>query len=117
MKQIYKGLHFFCLGLSLGGLTAYHLSLTDNKMFTGVILMAPALKNTIGGFLVGMTKTLAKLLPQKAKLTKPIYGKAAKNPLISEDVQKDKWAFSDRISLSTVNILVSTMDKSPSTFS
>jgi hypothetical protein len=56
--------------------------------------MAPALKNQVGGFLVGLTKTLASILPKKTKLMKPIYGKASSNPQITDDVKKDKWAFS-----------------------
>lgn len=56
--------------------------------------MAPALKNQVGGFLVGFTKTLASILPKKTKLMKPIYGKASSNPQITDDVKKDKWAFS-----------------------
>jgi hypothetical protein len=30
-------------------------------------MMAPAIKNNIGGFLLGVTKTLATLLPKKSK--------------------------------------------------
>ena len=47
----------------MGGLTAYHLSLADQKMFDGVILMAPALMNNVGGVLVSLTKVIGKLLP------------------------------------------------------
>ena len=50
------------------------------------------------------------------RLTKPIYGKASKNPVITEFIKKDKYAFSDRMSLSTIEMLVRTMDKSPDTF-
>ena len=78
----------------MGGLTAYHLSLADQKMFTGVILMAPALMNNVGGVLVSLTKVFGKLLPEKTRLTKPIYGKASKNPVITEFVKNDKYAFS-----------------------
>ena len=78
----------------MGGLTAYHLSLADQKMFTGVILMAPALMNNVGGVLVSLTKVFGKLLPEKMRLTKPIYGKASKNPAITEFVKNDKYAFS-----------------------
>ena len=42
--------------------------------------MAPALKNSVGGFLVGLTNMLSKILPKGMRLIKPIYGKAAKNP-------------------------------------
>ena len=79
----YKGLPKFALGLSMGGMTSYHLSLESSKLFDGVVLMAPALKNSVGGFLVGLATGLAKILPQKSRLTKPVYGMAAKNPTIT----------------------------------
>lgn len=56
--------------------------------------MAPAIKNNIGGFLVGVTKTLASILPKMAKLMKPIYGKAARNPKVTEDIKNDQYSFS-----------------------
>jgi hypothetical protein len=45
--------------------------------------MAPALKNSVNGFLVGVTKVLHKFLPDKAKLSKPVYGQGSKNPFIT----------------------------------
>jgi acylglycerol lipase len=54
----YEKLPKFALGLSMGGMTAYHLTLEDPNLFDGVILMAPALKNIVGGFLLGTTATL-----------------------------------------------------------
>ncbi len=73
----------FALGLSMGGMTAYKLTLKDPKLFDGTILMAPALKNNIGGGLVLATKILGTILPDKMKLSKPIYGRASKNPAIT----------------------------------
>jgi hypothetical protein len=49
--------------------------------------MAPAIKNMVGGFLVGVTKTLATILPKSMKLMKPIYGRAARNPTITEFIK------------------------------
>lgn len=71
----------------MGGMTTYHLTLRYRYLFEGAIMMAPAIKNNIGGFLVGFTKTLASILPKKMKLLKPIYGKAARNPKVTEDVK------------------------------
>lgn len=45
--------------------------------------MAPALKNSVGGGLVIVAKVLGKILPNKTKLGKPIYGRASKNPAIT----------------------------------
>lgn len=64
--------------------------------------MAPALKNQINGFLVGVTKCLHKILPDKAKLMKPKYGIGSRNPKITEDVKNDPYAFAERASLSTI---------------
>ena len=49
--------------------------------------MAPAIKNMVGGLLVGLTKTLATILPKSMKLMKPIYGKGARNPAITEFIK------------------------------
>ena len=79
-------------------------------------MMAPALKNQIGDFVVGLTSVLKKVLPENMRLTKPIYGMASKNPKITEDVKVDPYVFKDRTHLSTAHMLVETMDKSPATF-
>jgi len=67
----------------MGGMTTYYLTLKYRYLFEGAIMMAPAIKNNIGGFLVGFTKTLASILPKKMKLLKPIYGKATRNPKVT----------------------------------
>lgn len=41
---------------------------------------------------------------------------ASKNPQITEDVKKDPHSFKERTHLSTVHMLVDTMDRSPDTF-
>jgi hypothetical protein len=71
----------------MGGMTTYYLTLKYKYLFEGAIMMAPAIKNNIGGFLLGFAKTLASILPKKMKLMKPIYGKAARNPKVTEDVK------------------------------
>jgi alpha-beta hydrolase superfamily lysophospholipase len=85
---------FFCLGLSMGGMTTYYLTLKYRYLFEGAIMMAPAIKNNVSGFLVGVTNTLAKLLPKNMKLIKPIYGKASRNPRITDDIKNDEYSFS-----------------------
>ncbi len=76
-------------------------------------MMAPALKNQVNGFVVGLSSVLKKLLPEDMRLTKPIYGMASKNPQITVDVKADNLAFKERTHLSTAHMLVNTMDKSP----
>lgn len=63
MRHMYPELKFFCLGLSMGGLASYYLTLTHRHLFEGAILMAPALKNQIGSFLVSVSGMLRSLLP------------------------------------------------------
>jgi alpha-beta hydrolase superfamily lysophospholipase len=79
----YPKLPFFCLGLSMGGMTTYYLTLKYKYLFEGAIMMAPAIKNNIGGFLVTMVKAIGSILPGGMKLMKPIYGKASRNPKIT----------------------------------
>ena len=79
-------------------------------------MMAPAIKNNVSGFLVGVTNTLASILGKKTKLMKPIYGRASRNPKITEDIKNDPYSFSERARLSTLQMLVSTMDKTSDTF-
>lgn len=100
----------------MGGMSTYYLTLRYPKLFRGAILMAPALKNQVGDFVVGLASVLKKVLPENTKLTKPIYGMASRNPQITEDVKTDPLVFKDRACLSTAHMLVDTMDKSPSTF-
>ena len=113
VKKIYPLLPFFCLGLSMGGMSTYYLTLRYPKLFKGAIMMAPALKNQVGDFVVGLASVLKKVLPENTKLTKPIYGMASRNPQITEDVKADPLVFKDRACLSTAHMLVDTMDKSP----
>ena len=99
---MYEGLPRFVLGLSMGGMSSYHLTLADPHLFDGAVMMAPALMNSVGGCVVSLTKFLGKMLPDHMRLTKPIYGKASKNPAITDFVKKDKYVFADRMSLSTL---------------
>lgn len=45
IKNLYPNLPLYLLGLSMGGLTSYHLSLKYSKLFSGAILMAPAFRS------------------------------------------------------------------------
>ena len=60
---MYPDIPKFCLGLSMGGLASYYVSAIHPEWFKGAILMAPALKNQVGGFLVGVSRFLHKILP------------------------------------------------------
>jgi acylglycerol lipase len=116
IKKEYPNLPLFAMGLSMGGMTTYFLALRNKTMFKGVILMAPALKNIVGGALVNLVCGIANLLPKSMKLISPTRGMATRNPTITEDIIKDKFSFCDRASLQTVKTIVHTMDVAPETF-
>lgn len=78
--------------------------------------MAPALKNQIGSFLVSMSGMLRSLLPEHTKLTGPVYGKASRNPAITDFVKEDPHSYKGRVNLATGAFLTQTMDRSPETF-
>jgi hypothetical protein len=47
----------------MGGMASYYLTLTHRNWFQGAILMAPALKNQVGGFLIKMSHCFKSILP------------------------------------------------------
>ena len=100
----------------MGGLATYYITSMHTDWFKGAIMMAPALKNQVGGFLVGVSKFLHKVLPDKTKLTNPIYGRASKNPAITDFVKQDPHVYKGRVNLSTTTFLTKTMDESPNSF-
>lgn len=115
--KIYPNLPIFAMGLSMGGMTCYYLSLRNPSLFKGVIMMAPAIKNVMGGALIGLVTGIARFLPKSTRLIKPPRGQCAKNPQITEDIEKDKLSFSDRASLKSLETMLDTMDVAPLTFS
>jgi len=106
----------FAMGLSMGGMTSYFLALRNKNLFQGVIMMAPALKNIVGGTLVNLVCGIANLLPKSMKLITPPRGTATRNPRITEDMIKDKHAYGDRACLQTLKTIIHTMDVAPETF-
>lgn len=67
----------------MGGMTLYHLTLIYPHLLDGVVLMAPALMHSFSSGLASVAKFAGKILPDKMKLFKPIYGQASKNPQIT----------------------------------
>lgn len=114
--KMYPELPKFVLGISMGGLTAYHLSLRHPDFFKGAILMAPALKNNVNNFLVGLSAFMKKILPQDTRLIKPLKGNSNSSLSIVEELSNDPYVYKGRCSLSTISFLTKTMDMSPSTF-
>lgn len=117
MKAIYPNLPAFALGLSMGGMTSYYLTLRHKELFKGAILMAPAIKNMIDGMLVTVVSGMSSLFGNKFKLpVSPPRGQATRNPRITEDVYSDPYAYTDKPCLKTINMLTSTMQATPKTF-
>ena len=110
VKAMYPGLPAFALGLSMGGMTSYYLTLRYKDLFKGAILMAPAIKNIIDGMLVTVVSGMSSLFGNKFKLpVVPPRGQATRNPKITEDVYSDPYAYTDKPCLKTIKMLTSTM--------
>jgi acylglycerol lipase len=43
LKKLYPTLPFFSMGLSMGGMATYYLTLQNPKLFAGAVMMAPAI--------------------------------------------------------------------------
>lgn len=78
--------------------------------------MAPAMMHSLSSGLVSMARVIGKIIPDKMGLFKPVYGRATRNPQITDDVKKDLYAFSDRLVHSTMQMLVNVMENTPETF-
>lgn len=84
----------YALGLSMGGMTVYHLSYRYPDLFNGVILMAPALKHNLPGIVAPLTSFISKILPKSTRLLRPFPERSNKNPTVVEYRKNDKKCFS-----------------------
>ena len=116
IKPYYKDLPLFCLGQSMGGLTAYRLSLQQPNLYQGVIMMAPALKKNISKFVVGLIRTLKFLLPEHMKMTNFPLDRSCRNRVMVQKKQEDSYYYKQRFSLATVNSLLSAMSSNRETY-
>lgn len=87
----------------MGGMTAYYLTLADSKLFKGAILMAPALINGVGSFLVGLTKVVGFICP-KSLIVPRFYigGMGERNPEVTNCNRNDPYILKHRASISTL---------------
>lgn len=85
MKDLYPKVPLFCLGLSMGGLTCYHISLTHRHLFEGSILMAPAFKNLAPKWKVEIFKVIESILPKKSRVIPQSKTVGSKNPAIAAE--------------------------------
>lgn len=100
----------------MGGLTTYRLSYFNPNLFDGVIMMAPALKGDYSMFVVAASSFLRFILPEKTKLTPPLYNNCNRNPAIAKFIEKDPYAYKGRASLATMNFLLKEMSRCSATF-
>jgi alpha-beta hydrolase superfamily lysophospholipase len=98
------------MGQSMGGMTSYFLALRNKSLFQGVILMAPSLRNILGGVLVSFMCSITSILPKSMKLFSQPCGMVTKNPKVAEDIINDKLMYSGRMYLQTAQTIVHTMD-------
>lgn len=102
----------------MGGMTSYYLSLRYKDLFKGVVLMAPAIKNIVNGYMITFVTGLASLFHKKFKVpVKPRRGQATRNPAITEDMLNDPHTYTDSPCIKTIEMLIGTMKVTPSTFS
>jgi predicted alpha/beta superfamily hydrolase len=71
------------MGLSMGGMTLYHLALRNPKLFDSVILMAPALMHNLPSFVPFVTKFISSILPNSTRLLPPFADRSNKNPNVT----------------------------------
>ena len=96
MKDLYLGMPLFCLGLSMGALTGYLLSLSHRELFAGSIMMAPALRNLAPGWRKTAIKIFRMILPQKIRFAPQARSLGNKNPGISVERKDDIYITDDR---------------------
>jgi acylglycerol lipase len=111
VKKIYPETPLFVSGLSLGGLTAYHMSLRHPELFKGAVLLAPALMPSIQHsnkiqMLISFLQILGFLLPNNMKLAKVEPDKITRHPAAIQDLCNDPLFQQDRVKLRTILTLL-----------
>lgn len=104
------------MGLSMGGLTTYYLTLTHAHLFSGAILLAPAIKNMASFLEVQGVNLLKAILPEQARMVEPSEGIGSRNPKISEKRFKDPLVNNRKHCVKSVHFLFSAMDRCRETF-
>jgi acylglycerol lipase len=104
VKGLYPTLPFFSMGLSMGGMATYYLTLNYPNLFTGAVMMSPAISLE------------AEQLLQTAQDVKNKIPIANRNPQVISDVAADMLVVQG-FSPATGNMLFQVMKDSPGTFS
>jgi acylglycerol lipase len=121
MRNIYPGVPLFVGGQSLGGLTAYHMSLRHPEWFKGAVLLTPAIvpaiqhSNKIQA-LVNILQIAAFLLPNDARVIKVEVENTCRNPAAIQDLKADPLYQKRRLKLKTILTILSAQESTPLTF-
>jgi acylglycerol lipase len=106
----------FCLGMSLGGLSTYFLTLTHAHLFEGAILMAPALRTSSSKVIMQLTRFLYYFLPEWFVVAQPGVGYSNRNLNVVEEKVLDNLYYLGGHKISTVNFLFNSAERSQLTF-
>lgn len=117
VRETYPDSKLFLLGLSLGGLASYAVSLSLKDDIAGCILMAPALRSFHGSTSMYFAKFLKFLMPRSQV---PKIGRGGKhgsrNPNVSELRRSDKYRYLDKPYISTLSSTLEAIDHYSQTF-
>jgi acylglycerol lipase len=116
MISLFPDLSFFLLGMSLGALICYKLTLEFPKEFKGVIMLSPALRPIQNSFFAGFGVFLGWVL-SKPKTVKPRLDFAVKSEYCKEKLLNDPYTYTDGTRLGTIKSVIQGMDNIDKTFS
>ncbi len=118
VKTMYPKVPIFGLGLSLGGATAYHLSLKHKDLFKGTVLMAPALEPSVFrrksiSQLLLLVNCLQWFIPNNLKIIPTMNPEdSCKNPNYNEFCKKDPLFLNDMHRLRTIGSVLELLKES-----
>ena len=93
----------------MGGLTTYYLTLTHAHLFSGAILLAPAIKNIASFLEVQGVNLLKAIMPEQARMVEPTGGVGSRNPKIDDKRFKDPLVNNRKHCVKSIHFLFSTM--------
>lgn len=108
-------------GLSLGGMTAYHLALRHPSWFKGALLLAPALMPSIQhasffGVLKNTVKVARWLLPTNTRVVSADYDNMCRYSKCVDLLRNDKLSFRGKFKIQTIATFIDAENSGHSTF-
>jgi acylglycerol lipase len=121
VKVVYPDTPIFASGLSLGGMTAYHLALRHPEWFAGALLLAPAivpsmqhrtnirlLKNVVG--------FLQYVMPTNLRVFPADLNELCRHSKSVDLIRNDKYSFQGRFKMRTISTLLEAETSGEPTF-